>query len=132
MSIRAVDLDGLKLVEKDYFAQDEEVLNALESAYMQGSQGWGVTNEVRLILTLARDLKEALVLANVADENHRLLKGAQLALGREKKARELTKAALDSAMDKIGELTAERDEARAGRQELAEVLNAHTEENAGG
>ncbi len=106
MAIRIEDLDGVKLVNEENFAPEARVLNVLEEAYMQGSQGWGVTPETAIILHLVRVLRDALALADVSEERQRMLKGAQMELGRVKKA---------------------RDDAKAQRDELAQVLNDATE-----
>ena len=100
--IKAEDLDGIKLVtEENNFASDDDTLNVLEAAFMQGSQGWGVTKETAILLRLARVLYAALKLAETADENARLLKGAQMELGRVKKQRNTLKTALDSLAEEL-------------------------------
>ncbi len=100
--IKADDLDGIKLVtEENNFASDDDTLNVLEAAFMQGSQGWGVTKETAILLRLARVLYVALKLAETADENARLLKGAQMELGRVKKQRDTLQKAVDSLTKQV-------------------------------
>ena len=110
MNIDPKALDGVKLVfGEDYFATPEEVENELERAYQQASQGWGVRREIGVYLALARDLKIATELAATADENQRMLKGAQMEGGRlKKKIAELEAEAL-AATIKETELKAEID-----------------------
>ncbi len=104
--IKADDLDGIKLVtEENNFASDDDTLNVLEAAFMQGSQGWGVTKDTAILLRMARVLYVALKMAETADENARLLKGAQMELGRVKKQRDTLKTSLDSDIKIILELT---------------------------
>lgn len=79
------DLEGLKLVEASNVGSLEQAQLVLEHAYMQGSQGWGVTEGVASTLFLATELREALDVAQTADENHRMLKGVQMENGRLKK-----------------------------------------------
>ncbi len=94
--IKSEDLDGIKLVtEENNFASADDTLNVLEAAFMQGSQGWGVTKETAILLRLARALYVALQLAETADENARLLKGAQMELGRVKKQRDALQTNVD-------------------------------------
>lgn len=79
-------LDGVKLVsDESYFATDAEVEGALEHAFQQGSQGWGVRREQGVMLRMARDTKLAYGLAKDAVENQNKLKGLQLENGRLKK-----------------------------------------------
>jgi hypothetical protein len=78
-------LDGLKLVKEEYIATDSEVDLALEQAFTQGSQGWGVKRAEGVLLRLAQELKLSSALAATADEAGRMLKGAQLENGRLKK-----------------------------------------------
>lgn len=99
--IKLTDLDGVKLVDRTNFADDDEVLNSLEAAYMQGSQGWGVTKEVAIQLTLAECLRAALTIAATADDNRRMLKGAQMELGRVKKQRDTLQSAVDSLTKEV-------------------------------
>ena len=107
MSLKIEDVAGVKLVtDENNFASDGDVRNALEGAFVQGSQGWGVGASNAVLLSVARDMKEALMLANVADENHRLLKGAQMALGRAKKAAEVDKATIAALDERVEEQVA--------------------------
>lgn len=83
------DLEGVKLVsDEKYYATLQETQEVLEVCFQQASQGWGVRRHDGVILRLAADLKIALTLANAADDAQRMLKGSQMALGREKKIRE--------------------------------------------
>ena len=86
------DLTGVKLVSDDNFAPLFEVRAAIDYAITQGSQGWGVTREAGVYNFLARELLTALEVATTADENHRMLKGAQLKLGKLEKKIEKLKA----------------------------------------
>ena len=79
------DLDGIKLVQLENFASNDETYSELERAIQQGSQGWGVRLEQGVILRLARELKIALSLAAQADDALRKLKGLQLENGRLRK-----------------------------------------------
>ena len=120
--LKIEDVNGVKLVtEVNNFASDGDVRNALEGAFVQGSQGWGVSGATAVLLSLARELKAALMLANVADENHRLLKGAQLALGRATKTGGISKAAVDS-------LTVTVDEQSSQIKSLQQSLDAVRQE----
>lgn len=99
--LKLEDLDGIKLVKEENFATDSEVGTAVELGIIQGSQGWGVREEISVILKLARDLKIALALAATADENGRMLKGAQLEGGRLKKQIEKLKSDADDIRDLV-------------------------------
>ncbi len=127
MFLKIEDVAGVKLVtDENNYASHGEVRNSLEGAFVQGSQGWGVSHDNAVLLTVARDLKEVLMLANVADENHRLLKGAQLELGRVKKQRSVAlaeRASLEgkvieqavqikSLQELVDDVTQQRDETR--------------------
>ena len=79
------DLDGIKLVQLENFASNEEACSEIERAIQQGSQGWGVRREQGVILRLSRELKIALTLAAQADDALRKLKGLQLENGRLRK-----------------------------------------------
>ena len=99
------DLDGLKLVtDQSNIASTQDTQQALETAFQQGSQGWGVRREQSVILRLARDLKIALALAVQADENGRMLKGAQMELGRVKKQRDTSQEEVARLMAQLTEL----------------------------
>jgi len=95
MRLTLKDLDGVKLANEEYIATTPEVQDALERAFQQASQGWGVRREVGVFLALARDLKMAMHLAETADEAQRMLKGAQMETGRLKKKIEKLEAELD-------------------------------------
>jgi hypothetical protein len=105
MRLTLQDLDGFKLVDETNVAPLDATQMALEHAFQQGSQGWGVSREVGVYLSLARDLKLALALANTADEAQRMLKGAQMELGRVKKAKKKEEAL---AEERDAELVAAR------------------------
>lgn len=135
------DLEGVKLVGEENFAPIEDVQVDLERAFTQGSQGWGVIREHAVINTLARDLLDALAEAATADENFRMLKGAQMEGGRLKKKvdkleaenlaydlriKEL-EAEVEHRVDETNRLEDALDDVRAQRQELAEILNEYTE-----
>ena len=119
--LKLEDLDGIKLVNADYFATDIEAELAVEQAISQGSQAWGVRRDVGVLLKLARDLKIALALAATADQNGRMLKGAQLEGGRLKKQIEKLNA-------ENVELAGERDSVRASWATTARELTAAGEE----
>ncbi len=87
-------LDAIKLVEIENFANEIETEFAIEAAIQQGSQKWGVTRDVSVLLSITLQLRTALEEAATADRNARMLKGAQLELGR-------TKKALTTALDRI-------------------------------
>jgi len=107
------DLDGLKLVtDQSNIASTQDTQQALETAFQQGSQGWGVRREQSVILRLARDLKVALALAVQADENGRMLKGAQMELGRVKKQRDECQLMAVNSSHEIARLTAQLAELR--------------------
>ena len=97
------DLAGLKLVVKENFASDEEVVSMIEGATVQGSQGWGVNRPTACLLNLAQALEAALVVAATATEARNALKGEQMARGRVQKQ-------LDGANKNLGELAAENSE----------------------
>lgn len=124
MSLKIEDLAGVKLVQDENFTVENLVLDALEEAFIQGSQGWGVTRDTGVLLTLARELHAARLQADTAEDNYRLLKGAQMALGRSKKRELVLQEAVESLTVETFKLTGERDLAIAGRQDLAGVLNA--------
>lgn len=93
--IRQEDLDGVKLVyDAEYIASDEITAQALEVAFSQASQGWGVSREHAVLLNVAQSLRESLKLSTTAEENARLLKGAQMSGGRLKKQIEKLEAQL--------------------------------------
>ena len=79
------DLDGFKLVNINYLATNDEVAAALEDAFTQGSQGWGVRPEVAVFLSLANQLRVQITLADVSQHAQNQLKGEQMAHGRTKK-----------------------------------------------
>jgi len=104
--IKATALDGIKLVDENYIATDGEVEAALEQAFQQGSQGWGVRQDQGVLLRMARDLKLALGLAQDTTETTNKLKGLQLENGRLKKKITVMEG-LDAAKDRqIAELQA--------------------------
>ena len=108
--MNSTDLDGLKLVTDDNnFAGPQQVDLAVESAIAQGSQGWGVQQDVAVLLSVLRDLAGAQLIAQTADENRRMLKGAQMELGRVKKQRDQKDAQLQKAREQLDE----KEEARA-------------------
>ncbi len=82
--IRLEDLDNVKLVCVENFADEAETVATVESACVQGSQTWGVRRDTGVILSLARNLQIALALAATADEAQRKLKGEQMSHGRTK------------------------------------------------
>jgi hypothetical protein len=87
------DVEGVKLVtDLNNFVSIPDARTALEIAFTQGSQGWGVRDDLATFNTLARELRAALALAEVADEAQRMNKGAQLALGKAKKRIEVLEA----------------------------------------
>ena len=99
------DLEGLKLVsDTSYIASTELTQVALERVFQQASQGWGVRQEGSVLLKLASDLTTALVKAERADESGRLLKGAQMALGRERKIKEGLQADIATLNKRIARL----------------------------
>lgn len=116
--LTATDLDGVKLIQRDNLPQLHEIQAALEHTYQQASQGWGVTREVGVYAFLATELREALEVAATADENFRMLKGAQMEAGRLKKKIEKLEAEnlaydlkikeLESALELAEGLLAER------------------------
>ena len=120
MKLTLADLDGIKLIsDPTYFMETDVVRMELESAYMQGSQGWGVRREVGVYLALARDLKIAMELANTADQAQRMLKGAQLEGGRlRKRIKKLEAEAVDAEQRvlarvvEVNDLTKQRDETK--------------------
>ncbi len=123
--LKLSDLDGLKLVQLTNFANVAEVDRALENAFTQGSQGWGVRPEVAIHLALAARLRDALVIAESLSEAHNQLKAKQMELGRVRKA--LEKAAAENFDEAVKQhtradkLQTELDAARAaGRGLLAE------------
>jgi hypothetical protein len=84
--IELQDLEGIKLVtDRGYIASDQEVRQAVETAFQQGSQGWGVNQKDAVLLALAENLRDALLVSTEADDNFRLLKGCQMEGGRLKK-----------------------------------------------
>ena len=85
---KAGDLDSIKLVSADNIALPHDVEAAIERAVQQGSGDWGVTLTDGVILNLTQQLRDALTGAAAAGENFRLLKGAQMELGRVKKQRD--------------------------------------------
>ncbi len=96
-------LDGFgQVASADYLATDAEVDEALENAFEQASQGWGVRREVGVYLTLVRELRISLSLAGKADEALRKVKGLQLELGRTKKALGVCAEELDEHNDTLG------------------------------
>ncbi|KKM70678.1 hypothetical protein LCGC14_1438310 [marine sediment metagenome] len=106
--LKLSDLDGFKLVNDEYLATNDQVTRALENAFEQGSQGWGVRPEVAIFLSLVSQLRVQITLADVARYAQNQLKGEQMAHGRTKKRRDKdlgdlniellqTKAALDAA-----------------------------------
>ncbi len=82
--IRLEDLDNVKLVCVENFADEAETVATVEGACVQGSLTWGVRRETGAILSLARNLQIALALAATADEAQRKLKGEQMSHGRTK------------------------------------------------
>ena len=104
------DLDGFKLVNIDYLATNDEVVEALRNAFEQGSQGWGVTPEVAIFLSMANQLRVQITLADVADEAQRQLKGEQMGHGRTKKRLEAVENLYDAQTAKITQLTTEQDD----------------------
>jgi len=109
--IKATALDGIKLVDENYIATDGETEAALEQAFQQGSQGWGVRRDQGVLLRLARDLKIALALAQDTTETQNKLKGLQLENGRLKK-KIVVMEGLHAAMDReIAELKRQLDDA---------------------
>ena len=102
------DLEGIKLVSDDsYIATVEEAQQSLEVVFQQASQTWGIRREQGVILRLARDLKIALALAMTAEEAGRMLKGAQMELGRVKKQRDTIQAYADNKDSTIKGLVAQ-------------------------
>ena len=85
-SITQKDLEGLRRVASPaYLATIEDTRAALSAAFNQAAQGWGVGQDVSVILRLASELDAALPLAAEADELGRKCKGLELQLGRVKK-----------------------------------------------
>ena len=87
------DLDGLKLLHSDdYIATIPETQQALEQAYVQGSQGWGVGQMQANLLRMAKELGRALIAEDKYDEAFKALKAEQMTRGRIQKQ-------LDAAVD---------------------------------
>lgn len=97
------DVAGVKLADSNNFPPPYEVTAALDHAFAQGSQGWGVTREIGVYLFLARELHWALEIAETADENRRMLKGAQLETGRLKKKIEQLTAEVEGLRDELAD-----------------------------
>ena len=77
------DLDGLKLLHSyDYIATIPETQQALEQAYVQGSQGWGVGQMQANLLRMAKELGRALIAEDKYDEAFKALKAEQMLRGR--------------------------------------------------
>ena len=88
-SITQEDLEGLRLVANPaYVASIAATRYALENAFTQSAQNWGVGDDVGVILRLASELDDALPLAAENDESARKLAGARMELGRVKKQRD--------------------------------------------
>ncbi len=90
------DLGALTLVNEENVASAAKTLDELERCFQQGSQGWGMRLSQSVILRLAQELRNALVIAETADKNHRTLKGLQLEIGRVKKALATASTSLSS------------------------------------
>lgn len=112
-----MNLDHVKLVEFEEVS-DLDIENHVELCVQQ-AEGWGMRPIDRMVLTLAKKLAKAQELADKADELQRGLKGQQLQNGQLKKR-------LENLEQQQTALLADLDSARAGRQELAEVLAEHT------
>ena len=112
-----MELDRLKLLEFDR-VDDDQIRYYLKVLADQGG-GWGYKPTDCIILTLAEKLAAAEEYATKTEEFRRNMKGSQLENGRLKKqVRNLQEAQTA--------LLADLEAARAGRQELAEVLAQHT------
>ena len=112
------DLDGLKLLHSDdYIATIPETQQALEQAYVQGSQGWGVGQMQANLLRMAKELGRALVAEDKYDETYKALKAEQMTRGRIQKQ-------LDAATAGIANLEVSLDIAR---KELATVTKLATD-----
>jgi hypothetical protein len=108
------DLDGIKLCsDPSYLASLPVTQQALENVFQQASQSWGVKREDSVVLKLASDLQAALEIAADATANARLLKGAQMELGRVKKQRDELKALRATDATALKVLTTALDAARA-------------------
>ena len=65
-------LENLKLiVDESVYLSEQETLDRLELAVQQGAGGWGVRRDDGALLTLARNLKLALGMAEQQDETYR-------------------------------------------------------------
>jgi|15BtaG_2_1085339.scaffolds.fasta_scaffold06568_2 hypothetical protein len=95
MQLTKQDVAPAKLVDPANLPPLNEVQIMLEHAFVQGSQTWGVKREIGIILVLAQELLEALDIAQAADANQRMLKGAQLETGRLRKQVSTLRAELD-------------------------------------
>lgn len=123
--LKIEDLEGIKLVHnEEYIATEAEAQQSLENVFQQASQSWGIRREEGVILKLARDLKIALALANVAEENGRMLKGAQMELGRVKKQRDAALAHVEEVTKYNVDLAVEAEE---NREEIAKLILSNTE-----
>ena len=85
ITLEKLDRLGLEHVQIENFADEEQILDALEGAAEQGRQGWGVRREQAVMLGLSRSTRVLAVLAEQADTAQRSLKGEQMAHGRTKK-----------------------------------------------
>ncbi len=96
--IRLEDLDGLKLVQSENFAMSLDVGRAVEFAIQQGSQGWGVKSEVAVLLSVALELRNALMQIERITPVANAAKGAQMELGRAKKKMAKLETQLNEAL----------------------------------
>ena len=105
------DLAGTKLIQPENLAPLLQVQLALDHTYGQASQGWGVTPEIAVYGYLATELRTQMEIAETADENRRMLKGAQMETGRLKKKIEKLDAEILARDLRIKELEVGLDEA---------------------
>ncbi len=102
--MKAEQLENLKLItDESVYLPEEKVLEQVELSVQQGAGGWGVRTLDGVILTLARDLRGALVGAEALDETKRTLKGLQLENGRLKKRLDAKDAEIRSNLSVINE-----------------------------
>ena len=105
------DLDGLKLLHSDdYIATIPETQQALEQAYVQGSQGWGVGQMQANLLRMAKELGRALVAEDKYDETYKALKAEQMTRGRLQKQLDATLAKVDVLEAHLKDIDAVLDE----------------------
>ena len=117
-------LDVCKLALDENVASDELAELLVEQVADQASQGWGVSEVDSVVMRLAREVVRLQPFEEKVDEAQRLMKGAQLQVGRIRKQVENLEPQVAALQNRIKKL---EDEKQRLSDQLTELRNDNAE-----